>query len=688
MKVSIQVSNLRVAIPEPPAKKPGETYVDISKHRRPYLLFGLNDWFESPKLHREFLTEQICKNGKKNFLQEFTLRGGVQESNKEHLDHYFMGALQVSLLVPIASKKYRKCMQRHGKCVIAWVDWLAAGQSKFHVKLHNKWYEDEVLCEFDLEITELEMPRTLKDLCAKNNSRELRHKLYEEMTAEMKYMRERLNDVTAKLNCLDEEDRRKSLFSSHNFFGERPINNWLYSRLRASNEELWDNWFNTVMLYKRTEMGLDSELSNEDLFWKLSAHEQMVILVDICCLVSVNATYLRDLILRGDGSLDQEKSDDYSDNIQEGGGDCEDLFKEILLVLETFMKSSPFKNRALEELRRRVQRYVCLGALADINTAKYGDPVTTGLHITGVLMHKKLLFMLTKVMLSGKLSHESEIIASRVEDDFYKLREIEEEAGNLETSVVNNHEKQELPLVLMMEGTQFFNPYPIQYNPPNEETVDKELAFEGWRYRDFLAPHRRNYQSPDYQLLVKYWAFYTNYFIEHPVFPVNLPTFMVSTVRRGECTWDKGIYVEDLLSYNLSERERKKLGDDVCDVVIFPSSSLRDLKRSRRAMRYTAMDKFMNCPLVMRNGVVESRVQNDTRDVVPNISAAKRKKIREFMPKSLKNAYYVTFAPNRIDDFLACVDLKKLVGLKFVEILPHITIYIAWVEQDEKKLKY
>ncbi len=682
MKLVFSIHNLEVNIPVSPAKKPDDPIIHMNDSCRPYLLLGLNEWFDNTRLRRVFFDPKASK-----ILgpTRYTLEGTLPVKDEEHMAHFFMGGLLVSLMIPIASKGYRVCMQRHAKCVIAWTDWLLEGRTKFHVSLHNKWYKDEILCKFDVQIAHLDAPKTLYDRL--NNSKispsDLRCKMYKDLQEEMVAQRNNLLDVHLKLKCENEDDERKSLYASHNFFGDRPINSWLNARLRGSNEKYWQHLFDVAMLLKRTEMGLD-DCTNEEAFWKLNVNEQMDILGDMLYMPSVHSTYLRDLVLRGDGTLSTEKADDFSENIDEGGVDCEDKEKGGKKMDQEFQHVDyTFTNPCLEELRKRRFRYVKGSFLADLNTSAPGHEIKTELHITGSLIHKSLFFQLVKIHPTGSIVYGDQNW-KRIEEDLYHLRSTEERAGYLETHVFNGKEKERLPMVLMLEGTQFYYSYPVQFCPPHPSILKKEADYRGWKFPNFKSAQRRNYQTEDFQLLIRYWAFYTDYFTHHPVYAINIPTLIITpATKEGECSWKKGIDVEDLLSYNLSPHERRKLGYDF-DVMLCPSSCLRDLKKSRTVMKYTSMDKFGGCPLVMSHGEVESRIEEDTRDIAPNLAPKLRRTIKEFVPKSFRNTYAVTFASNRIFDFQKWVDSKKLSGLLFVEVLPHITIYIAWIEQHEK----
>ncbi len=231
----------------------------------------------------------------------------------------------------------------------------------YHVKLHNKFYENDVFCKFDIKVSwQGSLPSSLyREQWFSNAMDQKRRTDIIELEKEMEYQKKLAKQTTSMWKWWEKGTEGRNLFSSHNIFGDRPITSFLFMKFQYSNETFWSEMFEYVMMMKKTDLGVSLGTNTLEVFWSLDIFEQMSILEDMCVLPSTNSTYLRDYVLRRNGMLvssnDEQtmNSDDFSTNINEGGGDCEDMALEIYYMWMTFRLCSKFNNIALETLRRR-----------------------------------------------------------------------------------------------------------------------------------------------------------------------------------------------------------------------------------------------------------------------------------------------------------------------------------------------
>jgi hypothetical protein len=670
MKLNIRIHNLKVLIPEPVVNRDGD-YICITEKYPAYLLIGLNEWFSDTEEIR--IPLDCYANGS---THEF--KASLPFESKLYMDNPYVACLIVSLMIPVASKKGRLSPQRHAKQIVAYIDQMARYKCTgfFPVKLHNILCPDEYLCKFDVEVVSIICPKLNgeyeKFFRSLNSSQcdKQREILRRELEEETKYCKKQLGDISSEWKWLDKGSEECNVEETHNIFGARPMSCFLFMRILPTNERYWLYILDYNIMLKKTEAGVPLDCDSSKFFWELDVFEQNAIMEDMMVTPSVNAIYQKDAALRPNGKL-QNGIDDHSTNINEGGVDCEDLEEGIDYCSATFQSSPRFENPILETLRRRSFKYQKVFVSALLNKSAPGKKPNPQFHATSITLHMKLLFDWIQMDLEK---------SSELSEEISRLREIEEHAGNLETTEYdpNLKKKVQLPSVFLGEGTSFMYPYDTEFHIPPVAIKEKENrmvfadlnGFEGWR--------RRSYQTKSFKLILRVFSVFTRYFIDHPIYPVNIPSLHFSSRFEGKLTMEKGVPMRYLMAYNLKSDEIRREVLQGFEPVLLPSSRLRDLKKSTQIMKLASMDKFSFCPLWrFKNGEIKSRIKEGCIITPPNLYPCDR--VPDCVPTDTKNLYWISIPSGRYHEFRSRVDKKYIAGWKLVVIWHHIEIYVFWI---------
>jgi hypothetical protein len=142
-------------------------------------------------------------------------------------------------------------------------------------------------------------------------------------------------------------------------------------------------------------------------------------------------------------------------------------------------------------------------------------------------------------------------------------------------------------------------------------------------------------------------------------------------MENGKFTSKKGVSIETLF---------REMG-----LVLFPQSKLISLKESNDLLDSVSYDKFGYCPLKrvktpQGNTKLETRISKQTSITTPpNILAFKRSMIRDLIPKNTEDVDYVCVPSGLVNVMIARIGKNRIAGMKYYELLPHVTIYIVWI---------
>ncbi len=122
-----------------------------------------------------------------------------------------------------------------------------------------------------------------------------------------------------------------------------------------------------------------------------------------------------------------------------------------------------------------------------------------------------------------------------LELDVYRLREYEKSAGNLDTKVNGA----ELPRIVILESTAMIYPYPIHIHAPSFpiQKVEGEKPTKGCKMMGFTNETQR--------FIDHIFMLTTNYFLDSPLYPIDIPSLCISGIRTKQLTGEKGRILED-----------------------------------------------------------------------------------------------------------------------------------------------
>lgn len=713
--VSINDIDFRVAQPGTP-KKPhpigGLDHVCMSTRFPPYLLVGLSTWFPGAKLVRvelDPLNKHHEKEGKRFLLT------GTLPKDKKRLSNYHHAALFTSLEIPIHSKNMRFAPQRHSKALVCYLEDILPTSSsnkdstmKYRMKLTNKINHDDVLCSFTLIVHELPSRSSVKTLEPYLRSRRendsLRKAHHLALESIRSYYIKKCIQTRGLYQFFMSHTKNRNKSTTSGFFGDDPNFNYFNVPLPEANEAYFIHLFEIACAMKKTEHSVDLSTSSEEFYWNLPVFDQEGLRVLMLKLASQHSPYLPDATINSKGELDWEE-DDWSENINEGGDDCDGKTNQVEITSQTFSNHDAFQHKVLEEMRQRSWRYVSFGCTSsmvlkrsvekqtqDKEKKTPPDPPKSEMHLTGIFILKSHFFGGMRAHLSSKIYEED----CDIEGDLFKLMEIEKNAGNLNPSVKIKGKLHALPTVIFGEATMPLYPYNMEYHKPPRDVLQKQSNFMRplGDLRKF-SPIWTVHQREGWEYICRFFTGFTTYFVKHPLFPINLPSVKFTTLFEKTPSMEKGISPTEITDPKL--------------FCVFPSACLYNLKKDMEVLTCESYYRFGYCPLVavlpretdslticqqnIKTPPVQlvSRISEDRNSefkviTPPNLSVEEQRKIGEFLPSSIDHTTWFAVSSLRIHNVFkhfSCENEYGIAGLKYIEILPHITIYMVWIQKFE-----
>jgi hypothetical protein len=518
---------------------------------------------------------------------KFDLTKFIEKESKEPVIDPFSSII-AELHVGVGSHSHPTVMPRFSKRTIAFIDEL---QESMSYKVDLKNMKRETLVTFDMEIVSIDwgsvkLPKSslypsIRETVRKLKIQENLHFKQEAIRNSHKFRFPNGEDDDTECEPMMKYD----IWMQKAFAEERPLNVFLMVEPEPTNEEHWQQRFEYVMAQKQVEYGvLEKYNTNHVIFYmeKMDAREQHAVYAEMMPAVSVNTTYVSDYILELDGTL--TPSDDWS-NICEACGDCDDSSGATYESTMAFLRcgaelKGQFKNEALAYMWKYMAcRYICNLVLSALNRPWLSQDAVC-CHLTALFLHKAWQFShIAQDMIPDK----------ETRDNLCFLREIEDHRGNLTTTITYKKKTTEQPMMLMGEGTGYIYPYSADdYYPPTQEKWQPRILKDGlvWPYI-----RKRMYHSKNWKFHMRYIMAFTNYYIEHPELPVNLPSFYFTYANGKEPNIqydERGIDAEHMYLENRTPQKRP--------IRLVPQVQLIHLENSVEVMRNVAKDKFRHTP--------------------------------------------------------------------------------------------
>ncbi len=691
-RIEFKFEDLHVSIPHVDSNTKQDHVIHTEQHPA-YLLIGFNRWFRNSENIQIPLNKQSLKD-----MESFTfvLEGELPSSDQKEMKRYFLGSIIASLMVNVKSKWNRITPQRQSKSHVAFLDEIIQQKhSHYTVKMTNKFIPENVFCSFtirivscNIEVVEAISPYMIEPKQCMQNRQDNIENLKCEMSNWCKYAVE-----TEKLfRYFAPGTLKTQIYMYPSYFGPQPTHNYLNFRFSRSNEEWWIYTFETIMLRVKTAQSLSLHTDSIKLFWSFDVWIQMAILFFMCMSVSNGLTYIPDGILLADGILRDEYGswniDDWSENPNEGGDDCDGLAKMIAFLLAMFQKyAGKFNHPVLEELRKRLQRYICFLSFALINRA--GSPNSEELtpHLTTVSMLKAHAFNAIDLSVSSQIYDSFEFDELKVK--FEKLVEYEQAMGNCDMYVMNGTRKDHLPPVIFGEGTQILYTYPTDVHSYISEAIEKWINYDDFTLHQTYGMKHDIYQCTESPFIDRFLLMFSEFFTKHPKFPCNISTLHCSTMLNGEVTFEKGVKASEVFDGN--------------SLVLFPQTRLRDLEHSNELLDCLSYDYFPFCPLErVKDPIIKapalfslepsrcsSRNSKQTQMItLPNIWPPHLPSLPDIIPpKGDTKTLLCSWIPSGNYHTVArSLGKNVIVGRVYVELLPHVTGFIIWFKPEKRSI--
>jgi hypothetical protein len=629
MQISFVIKNIKNLLP----KSNDESKSDMfSLKDDPYILIGFNEIIQNTQLLKIPLTTQSN--------QIHTISGDL---NFDNLNNNIFSCIITSLYVPILKHRQFLEYSRQGKEIVYYLDEVNKGSGR-EVLLKTK--DGDIMCSFDIVIVSLLMDKMNFMQNIMKTWSTTRKKLKFQLREETEYFKQNCRSKASTFSEFGDNMERFDTFTTHAFGGERPTNSFLFFELQQTNEKYWIQSFEYIMMIKKTELGMSNSEDSVILFEKMSVREQLTVYVDLVSAISVNTTYLSDYILKPDGSL--KTTDDHS-NIEEGSGDCEDHALSILYNVKMFQKCNDqtktgFTNKALKTIYLLSTLYECGLTLCGLNTSPQ-----KGLTL---VCHMAILFLFKPWMLNNLAFGERDMLIPES-----NLNDIIMYENDVVSRAKLSIDVKSLPIVLFGEGTTFLYPY------QTDDYVTTNLDEKDIKTLKLNAISRRSYQSKENQYHLRYILFITNFFIEHTVCPVNIPTLYFTYKRKERGALIKGVISDDLYLQNHQVSS---------NILLTPQSHLRKLGDSTQLLKLTSLDKFGFTPLFISD-------KTDTplgryEHVIPQV-------IYNEVPKTFKSYNYIITQYKNYNKLKSNYEQMKTIsikGVKTVKLTNELIICIIW----------
>lgn len=618
MKIGLKIKDQVSYLPKPEYINRNEKdYYDPSEDCPPVLFFKFDETVQSSNSQTiPIFKPRDC---------EFELTGTpiLNETSQNPFT-----AIIVDLLVPISSKFHRTVKTRQSKVIVCYMDQLKK-KDTFQISLANK--NKQVLYEFTVKVQYISWNGLDRFIGTDwEGTRESAKKKEFKITS--KFRKDAMENDSI-FDTFGKGMENYDVFSSHAFNGPKPINSFLFIQPQESNEMYWIRLLEYVIILRKTEIASTFTGSTVEFFKTLDLREQVSILMDMCCSVSVNTTYLTDYILGTDGIL--EKTDDFS-HICFGSGDCEDLSVFTyysFMTFRTFGYETGYSHEVLKYLHNISTKFEMLLTVAALNHPQ-AQKRSICLHMCVLLITKKWLLDHVYVL-------DSNVKKGEIDDGIKLIKEYEEKNGNLNLEILNGTKKESLPNVLFGESTSFIYPY------QTEDYVTKGLDKKK-EYKRYAGVRRRQYQSKDYIFHERYITTITNYFIKHPAIQVNLPTLWFTYNEKSK----RGGLTKGIESWDLYKQNQK----DYADIKLIPQAHLADFPQSVGLIENLSTEKLPYTKLFY----------NETTSYPISI------------PKSLSGLTVMTMNEDVYPRLVKRIDVRTIVGIMYFEMLPNLKIVMVW----------
>lgn len=683
MKLRFFLENIKLELdlPQSDLKPP---YPVATHHHPIYIIIGPDEWFQGKKVripiypvhkHQEQSRYELNMKLYDPIDKDYLLYR--DQGEKVYVGTY-MASIECCLMVPVQQSTI--CVPgRYAKITVVTLADLHFGKRKFHIKAHSKFDEKDVLCSFDFIIDQVDgIPHDLFPLNFKRVEwfHGERKKMYERSEKLAKEFAESAFQTRKWYEYEFDGDDNIYVTSCPNILGRRPLNTFLYMRPQKMNEAYLKSLFQLAVCFRKTELGIpfetildevesvDDEEQTKRLWKQYDKKEKLSLTGEMIGLIPIHVPYLDDAILHQNGRIEiSDRTDDHSTTYCEGGDDCDGLAGCCNHVTTAIIRSGPYQCLYLEEMRKLLLNYTtCLNVsmINESHTKIVEDP-----HYAFLLHRKK--WILDHVHVPSEFEG-----ASHFNEEIEKLRQIEKRLGTME-------EDPELPDSIIVEGTTWLYSYPIEKRSPTPSRSTQLPTIKRWQPKGTHELKHRMLQNQRDPTITKYFSMTTNYFIDHPVHPINIPVLTYSTRKGcGTLTKTRGIRINDLFACTKGVTP-----------VIIPEGWFKDFKRAKWEMEMISRDKYGLIPLCKNpDGTLESKVDSKFLPVqLPHVISKEKLeylKGRGLYRKcpsvtDLVNSFCSTISSSLIGQFLENTNKEDLTGIYYFELYETNTNFIVWL---------
>lgn len=538
-----------------------------------FLVVGFNEWLDSRPLY--LTAKQLA------LKKEYKLNASLPRSDDAR---FAMPALLCYFVITQQTDKGLQCEQRAAKAIIA--DCAALRPTKpdapMRVELQNRL--GEVVCAFNLHISEFRVEDRERKMLESQEASNA-----EALAVLAKVHADHMSEAQAQFERIfrywHEGTQNQFVFQDFNILGPRPLCCFLDTRIQATNEAYWLHMYRLVMRLGKADRHERLDTPNLKTWSALTVREQLSVMVDMCIIGANNSTYLSDWVESTSGG--RRGAEDFS-TTGFNSSDCEDDADFIHYCFRTFRQGGPYKHYALAKMHKLAQRYECVLALSTVNRPSMGhEPSGKSLtaHMTTLFLHKA--FLLGRLLPDA--DHKVQLGA---------LRDAETKAGHMDTKTSGYEHEEELPMVLVGEGTGFLCPHGLAGKKPPKLTDCSKT---------------RLYQSKDDNtvFLLYHLVGITNYFLDAGI---NIPTvgFSYATHFNPQLGFPEDGFVYGVLySHMMAAHEF---------IQILPLTPLPNLKQTRALCTAAARNRLLFPPLWMsEDGRVPSRAMHKGVVLAPNL---------------------------------------------------------------------
>lgn len=632
--------------------------------------------------------KDFCKEGEYTETFEYT-----QSIKETVVVGTFMSSIEAGLQIPFVEDKHNASSMRFSKAVVAPIYEIMDNKKRYPVKMHTQLDEGEVLCTFDFCIDDINrLPEREFDSRFRNRQwyANERRRLIQMHHDHLEAYRANAHRTSKWYLHTFKGESEYFINSARNFNGKRLVHTYLKWQKQISNEAYWESQLDLLLALEKCRLGLpvgntpsDKKVSKCLLDKSYTKTKWMALAANLLRLGSLSMPYMTDSVLHPDGRIEQSpRCDIWNTNSHEGGDDCDGLNLDPLYRYEQFISNGPYKNEILERLRKMCLCYDPQYVFSVINTASSRDPVQPTPHATAILVLKQ--YFLDHVAFPDDLDME-ELQETKKKFEEFKREEMEK---------LKEYFEEDMPPVVFLETTCWMHPYPDFIDKPLQRSDKLPRIHKVWGPSDGLFDAtitQDEIQTKTDCTLLRFYTCWTKWFVEHPTYPLNLPSFTFSTqYHEGRFTKFRGVDVNEFMARAFHEKRHKHRN------IFVPHSRFDEFEMTMAICEFISRDKFAFNPLALDNngeivsrhreiiGLEIERPNHIDRHTLYDMEENKLTNLYPSADKDIpKNCYAEVCRSDQVVEVLKNIDKKHFLGCVKFPITAVSTLFVVFIRSQE-----